>query len=69
MNISWVEMKGCMIESIFEQRIYYIQLWYRDRLNEVLENLAQIKSCIRRYSGGLIINKRSQLFANKSNGT
>lgn len=68
-NISWVEMKGCMIESIFEQRIYYIQLWYKDRLAEVLQNLLQIKSCIRRYTGGLIINKQSKFFASKSNQT
>ena len=61
-------MKGCMIESIFEQRIYYIQLWYKDRLPEVLQNLLQMKSCIRRYSGGLIVNKQSKFFASKSTG-
>lgn len=68
MNLDWVNMKGCLVESFFEQKIYYIQLWYKERLVDVFENLTKIKSCIHRQAGGLIINKKNQSFLSiKSN--
>lgn len=65
-NINWIEMKGCLIESLFEQKIYHITIWFKDRFPEILKNLLQIKSCIRRYTGSFIISKKALFLANKS---